>query len=180
VTISGPITGIPNNTYTFTATVNPLATTIPITYVWKATGQSSVTTTADLTDTVTFNWSTGGAKTITVTAASGGGTVTDTHIINIGVPVTGVVISGPATGAVNKAYTFAATISPLTATAPITYAWSPEPDSGQGTAVVGFTWGITGDQTITVTVENVSGMASNTHVIAIGDEYHIYLPILLR
>ena len=85
------------------------------------------------------------------------------------------------------AYTFAAIVSPPTATTPITYTWSPVPDSGQGTvvlaqstAVVTFTWVITGDKTITLTAENVGGMVSDIHVIAIGEQYHIYLPLVLR
>jgi len=84
VTISGPTTGMSNHTYAFTASVGPLTTTTPITYVWEATGQSPVTTTAHLTSTVTFNWSTSGEKVISVTAENAGGTSRETHIIAIG------------------------------------------------------------------------------------------------
>ncbi|MDY7076423.1 MAG: PKD domain-containing protein [Chloroflexota bacterium] len=185
VTISGPATGMPYSTHAFTASVEPITTTTPITYVWEAAGQSPMTTTADLTSTVTFNWSASGEQVITVTAANAAGMVSDTHIISINhVPPSEVVISGPTTGIINTAYAFKATVGPGTATTPITYTWSPVPNNGQGTAVVSFTWVISGDKTITVTAENTSGTAryavSDTHVITIGEPYRIYLPLVLR
>src|SRR4029078_10699084 len=79
VTISGPTAGMSNSNYAFTASVEPITTTTPITYIWEATGQSPVTTTAHLTSTVTFHWSTGGEKVITVTAKNAGGTRRDTQ-----------------------------------------------------------------------------------------------------
>lgn len=84
VSITGPATGIPHSDYMFSAGVDPITTTTPITYVWEATGQSPVTTTADLTSAVTFNWSIDGEKIITVTAENMGGTVSNTHVIAIG------------------------------------------------------------------------------------------------
>jgi photosystem II stability/assembly factor-like uncharacterized protein len=86
VTISGPTTGMPNSTYTFAASVGPVATTMPITYIWEASGKSPMTTTANLTNTVTFNWSIAGEKAITVTAANAAGIVSDTHVIAIEEP----------------------------------------------------------------------------------------------
>ncbi|MCP4540744.1 MAG: hypothetical protein GY832_26700 [Chloroflexi bacterium] len=82
VTIDGSIVGMINATSTFTATVNPTATT-PITYIWKATGQVPVMHTGGRSDTVNFAWMTAGLKTITVTATNVEGTVTDTHSITI-------------------------------------------------------------------------------------------------
>jgi len=41
----------------------------------------------------------------------------------ISVPVEDVTIEGPTTGAVNASYTFTATVSPISATLPVTYAW---------------------------------------------------------
>jgi plastocyanin len=42
VRIVGSSTGEASNVYTFTASVSPITTTLPITYFWQATGQSSV------------------------------------------------------------------------------------------------------------------------------------------
>jgi hypothetical protein len=86
VAISGPTAGMPNSTYTFSASVGPISTMTPITYVWEASGQSPVTTTASLTNTTTFNWSTAGEKVISVTAANAAGGVSDTHVIAIEEP----------------------------------------------------------------------------------------------
>jgi hypothetical protein len=85
VTINGPTTGIINVNYSFTATVNPNTTTIPITYVWEATGQTTQTHTGGgISDTVSFTWPAGGTgnKTITVTASnSAGSAVGNSHIL---------------------------------------------------------------------------------------------------
>jgi hypothetical protein len=82
-----------------------------------------------------------------------------------GGPVTGVSINGPETGTINTAYAFTAMVSPLDASTPITYTWSPEPVSGQGTAAVAsLSWSTPGAKTITVTAQN-GGSATGTHTI---------------
>jgi hypothetical protein len=82
-----------------------------------------------------------------------------------GGPVTGVNISGPETGTIDTAYDFTAMVSPLDASTPITYTWSPEPVSGQGTAIASFSWSTPGIKTITVTAANSGGSATGTHTI---------------
>lgn len=84
------------------------------------------------------------------------------------VPLTGVTINGPLTGALNESYPFSATISPTTATPPITYTWSPAPESGQGTASVTYTWPVTGAKTITVTAAHAGGVVTDTHLTLIN------------
>jgi len=83
VAISGPTLGTANTVYAFVATVSPITAKTPVTYVWRATGQSPVTNTGELTHTVTFTWSTSALQAITITAANVGSTVTDTHTILI-------------------------------------------------------------------------------------------------
>lgn len=94
------------------------------------------------------------------------------------VTLTAVSISGPASGTLNTAYTFTATVRPLMATTPF-YIWSPAPMSGQGEAVVAYNWAVTGPQSITVTAMNVGGTVTHTHVITL-EEHHIYLPLVVR
>jgi len=81
VTIGGPVKGLAWITYTFTASVSPVTTTLPITYVWQATRQSPVTNTGGgLIDTAAFAWHSSGQQTVTVTASNGVGTpVMDSH-----------------------------------------------------------------------------------------------------
>ena len=84
-------------------------------------------------------------------------------------PLTGVAISGPASGYTHTLYTFTASPSPAGATTPIAYAWSPEPESGQGAASASYQWATTGDKTVSVTASNCSGAhtADDDHVVAI-------------
>lgn len=83
VAITGPITGLVDTSYTFTATVKPITTTQPITYVWQATGRSPATHTCGLSDTAMFTWSMTGTQAITTTAMNANGTATGTHTITI-------------------------------------------------------------------------------------------------
>ncbi len=76
VTISGPPTGTIDILYTFTAMISPITATIPITYVWQATGQAAQTHTGGgASDTASFTWPAGatGVKTIAVTASNAAG-----------------------------------------------------------------------------------------------------------
>jgi hypothetical protein len=71
--IEGPDSGLVGTSYTFTATTNPLTTTLPISYVWQTAGQPPITHTNGLTDTAAFSWNTPGQKTITLTVTNGFG-----------------------------------------------------------------------------------------------------------
>ncbi len=88
-----------------------------------------------------------------------------------GQPTT-VTIGGPTAGMVNTTYTFTATVSPVTATLPITYVWQaieqPPITSTSGLShTIPFTWNTTGTKAITVTAMNTQGTATGTHVITI-------------
>ncbi len=166
VTISGPTSGVVNTTYTFAATVSPANASTPITYTWTPaplSGQGMAN--------AAYSWGADGSYTITVTAENGSGQATDTHVIVIGaapVPVDSVTIAGPTSGDVGANYVFTATVSPANATEPITYTWTPAPAAGQGTANAAYLWGAAGSQTITVTVENGSGQATDNHTIVVS------------
>jgi len=101
-------------------------------------------------------------------------------------PPTEVIIDGPVDGVIGQAYTFTATVSPLTATQPITYVWQAANQStvthhnGLSDTVV-FTWtsGVTGTQLISATASNSDGSGTGSHIIII-DASKIYLPLILR
>ena len=178
VTIRGPTTGTAGTPYTFTAAVSPLTATQPITYVWQASGQSSLTHVGGLSDTAVFTWTATGSQVVTVTATSAQGTVTDTHAITVStsqcVPVGRVTISGPTTGTAGTPHTFIAAVSPTTATQPITYTWqatgqSPRAGVGGVNSTAIFTWCMPGPQVITATVSNACGSAKANHSIAIAE-----------
>jgi hypothetical protein len=75
VTITGPLEAKINTPYSFVAQVEPISTSVPITYIWQATGQSSIVHVTDLNDTVAFSWNWTGLQNISVTALNGSGSV---------------------------------------------------------------------------------------------------------
>jgi CSLREA domain-containing protein len=87
VTIDGPTTGDVQGSYTFTATSSPISATLPITYIWQATGHMSVTHTSGLTDTIVYTWTLPGTQVLTVTATNILSMVSDTHVITTTEPM---------------------------------------------------------------------------------------------
>jgi hypothetical protein len=79
-------------------------------------------------------------------------------------------IEGPLTGEVNKSYTFTALVSPKEAIGPLTYVWTPIPQSGQGEKVAIYKWTDPGKHTIKVTVTAPDGSSvQDEHTIAITE-----------
>jgi len=80
-------TGMVNTAYTFTATAGfPVTGTIslPITYTWQATDQSSVKETkASVNSDAVFTWSTEGLKTVIVTAENAESSVVTYHTVSV-------------------------------------------------------------------------------------------------
>ena len=177
IALSGPTNGITATAYTFTATVNPLTVTTPITYVWQASEHNSLTQTSGLSDTAVFSWTTPGRHVLTATALNSGGIVTTTHTITVEqpiVPVDTIGISGLSTGLVGAAYTFTAMAGPPTATVPLTYHWQAptvpavltHTSTLSDTAI--FSWTTPGVHVLTVTAFNASGLVTATHTITIA------------
>ena len=101
--------------------------------------------------------------------------------------LTNVGITGPTTGTVGTAYAFTATVSPPTATLPITYTWqatglTPVTHTIYALSdMTAFTWSIADTQYITVTAANCGGSDVVTHTITISPQQRtIYLPVVLR
>jgi hypothetical protein len=190
VPISGPATGVVQVDYTFTAAMGPINATPPFTYTWQATGQTPLTHTGGgMSDAVTFNWDTPGAKTITVTVSNNMGTATNTAQVTLDYSLpTDVEIAGPTKAAVDTAYTFSAAVGPITATRPITYVWraTDQPSvthtGGELNDAVTFTWNVTGTKAISVTATNAGGAASNHYFVTINEtsQRTVYLPLVIR
>ncbi len=98
----------------------------------------------------------------------------------------GVGIVGPleitSTLYINTLYTFQAVITPTDATLPITYTWSPEPQTGQGTDTATYRWSTPDMYTITLTAENCGGSVSTTRTFVIEDKdaFTVFLPLVQR
>ncbi len=155
----------------FVAQVSPVEATLPITYVWEATGLVSQTVHGGVEKAVPLNWDIPGTKVVQVTAYGyGGSSVVDTVTVEITerLPLRGVSIDGAEDGYTGLPYDFDAVLNPVDATEPITYTWSPEPDSGQGTGQATYQWAVSGTMLITVTAENYGGLFTGTHTIEIA------------
>ncbi len=87
VQISGPDEGDVFGNYSFTAIVNPITTTVPMTYVWTIDEQLNITHTAGVSDTLTYNWDHPGLHQLSVSASNPVGIVRDTWLITINVKV---------------------------------------------------------------------------------------------
>jgi len=78
VELSGPRSGPQHTFHTFVARVNPVTTTLPITYTWSVTGQwwgDQVRTTYSVSDTINLMWHTPESQTIAVTAVNAYGDI---------------------------------------------------------------------------------------------------------
>ena len=102
------------------------------------------------------------------------------------IPLSTAAIEGPldVTGTlyIDNLYTFEAAITPITATTPITYTWTPTPTNGQHHATAQYQWDAPGSYTITLTAENCGGsvVAPPREVTIEEPPYRIYLPLTLR
>jgi hypothetical protein len=194
--ISGPLTGEIGLAQPFSAFVDPISVTLPITYVWQATDQALLLRVSNKrSDGVSFTWTTSGVKVITVTATNAGGTVTDTHMITV-TPATSsgppllLAIGGMASGETDRPYIFHASIGPLTTTLPLTFTWNYDLGTMTASAVYTnvndfiqyhtITWSLSGTYAITVTVSNVAGSITGTHLFPVYKRWRVYLPVVIK
>ena len=184
--LSGPATGLKGMPYTFTASVSPVTTTLPLTYTWQVTDQAPLVVTGGLTDTQSFTWSTHGLKQIVVTAENAAGSATLTYEFSSAdevVPPVSLDLSGPATGLTGVPYDFTAVVSPVSTTLPLTYTWqvTDQPSllvAGGASESQSFTWSTHGLKQIIVTAQNAAGSATVTH--AFNLPFMTYLPFVIH
>lgn len=82
----GSPAGFVNQPLSFTVTVGPAPAGQPITYLWQTSEQADMQHNGGLSDTVTYQWTTIGPKTITVTASNPAGQLTTTQTIHLLTP----------------------------------------------------------------------------------------------
>lgn len=97
------------------------------------------------------------------------------------VAVASVTISGPTAADLGQPVSLTATVSPTGASPPVSYSWSPEPDSGQGAAQATYSWATPGEKTVMVTAVNGGGAADDNYTVTIrsNEQQRIYLPLTL-
>ncbi|MDY7076588.1 MAG: C25 family cysteine peptidase [Chloroflexota bacterium] len=182
VTISGPTAGIVQVSQSFTVTVSPITATLPITYVWQATGQSPVTNTGGLSDTINLTWSMTGTRAITVTATNAGGMVTGTHFITNYIPVRADFAAWPTSGVPPLTVVFTSTSTGDYTTS--LWDFGDEITSIQTSPT--HTYTVPGTYTVALTVSGPGGSATETKAeyitvsAPILEEHSIYLPLIMR
>jgi CSLREA domain-containing protein len=179
VTMSGSETGWVGESQFFTATVEPIYASLPVTYTWQSTGQDPVIHTGGITDTVAFTWHSPGVQIITVTAANLAGSVVDTHAITISdVPIEGLSASNNGPTVLGNPTTFTATVAAGTN---VSFAWNFGDDTVGNGAVVTHTYSAVGTYTATLTASNSSSViTTTTQVTIVAPSYPLYLPIILK
>jgi predicted outer membrane repeat protein len=182
IDIDGASQGESSYTYSFTATVAPISTTLPVTYVWQATGQVPVTHTGGLSDVVTFQWDAVGVKAITVTAGNISGAVSAGHLITItDVPLSGLAAENDSPTWLGDPTTLSATVVGGTN---VTYAWDFGDGMNGAGPLVTHTYAAEGVYSALVTATNSTNMLTATTTVTVllppEEEKRIYLPLVRK
>jgi uncharacterized repeat protein (TIGR01451 family) len=88
-------------------------------------------------------------------------------------------LNGPDSATTGATVNFSVSPVPLDATDPISYTWSPEPLSGQGTALASYSWATAGEQVVGVQAEHCGGFAANAASVAVSSGPGIDLAVHL-
>jgi hypothetical protein len=175
--IAGPAAAVVDRSYAFTVTASPPTAQLPVTYFWDVTdnGRRQYDN-SGISQSKIFTWHTSGRKAVRVIAQDALGTVIKTFFVNIDVPVKSAALTGPTEGAIGRSYVFTGTVSPITATLPVTYTWSATGITGGGSAghaaidTHAFTWDTPGTKIVTLVAKNINGLglATTTRSIVIS------------
>lgn len=169
-TIAGPAALPLGRPGTYTAVVQPLTATLPLTVSWSngTVGASAV-----------YSWTAPGTYTVTAVAANLCGQVTATLAVEAFCqPLTGATITGPLALLVDRPGTYRAAESPITASLPITFSWS----SGALGSTAACSWSDPGIYTLTVTATNVCSAVAGSLGVRVLEEwpFQMYLPLALK
>ena len=88
-------------------------------------------------------------------------------------------VVGPQSGSMNAPIAFGAVITPSAPTPNVGYVWTPEPETGQGTANAIFRFARFGEYTVGVTAVNCGGAVFASRVVTIGPR-RIFPPLALK
>ncbi|OGO60744.1 MAG: hypothetical protein A2029_10550 [Chloroflexi bacterium RBG_19FT_COMBO_47_9] len=179
VNISGPSEALVGSLVNFTATVEPISTTLPLTYTWQVDSLLPITHTSGLTDTFGWACEVPGTYAITVTVSNIGGSVSDTHLITItDQPIEGLTAINDSPTLLGEATTFTATISSGTN---VIFTWDFGDDSNGSGETITHTYIVHGVYTTTVTATNSVGSLTETTLVSITTPiYPIYLPLVIK
>jgi hypothetical protein len=155
------------------ASVLPLTSTLPLEYLWTATGQPDSTHSGGVTDTITLSWETPGEKQITVTASNTFSQAVDSSSLIVEEPVSGLQASSVQGSRPGLGVSFSAQTA---AGSNLEYLWDfGDGQTGSG-SVVEHHYDTPGTYTVTLTVDNhVSEVVETLQVTVWGE---VFLPLL--
>jgi uncharacterized repeat protein (TIGR01451 family) len=84
------------------------------------------------------------------------------------VAIADMTLSGESSGLVDELLLFSTAVSPLDATAPLTYTWTPEPETGQGFPNAAYRFDQAGEYVISVQVSNCGAFAAAVQTVQIS------------
>jgi hypothetical protein len=146
-TLWGPAELLAGEWVTYSLTLEPYTTTLPITVEWSSgmTGTSAV-----------YGWDEPGEYTILVTATNCSGAVQDTLDVTVlCVGLTTATVSGPEMMLAGETGIYSATLEPPDATEPVDLIWS----NGMTSTSTTYSWPEPGAYTVVVTATNCDGTA---------------------
>lgn len=187
VFLDGATGGVIDERLQFTATVNPIDATLPITYVWQPAGLSMLEQLTGTLSSVTFSWAQAGTFPITVIAMNQNGLATDVFTVEVKMlaPL-GIIIDGPELVGVGEPAVFTANLLPSNTSKPLTYTWSANNQttithtSGASDSTT-FVWQKSGSFSVRVKASNAVGAVSGEKLIEVVDTAKkIFLPLIAR
>jgi len=84
------------------------------------------------------------------------------------VAIADMTLSGESSGLVDELLLFSTAVSPLDATGPLTYTWTPEPETGQGFPNAAYRFDQAGEYVISVQVSNCGAFAAAAQTVQIS------------
>jgi hypothetical protein len=145
-------------------------------------GQTVITHSGGLSDSLVLAWTEPGEKVITVTAANLVGGITAEQQVMLNIPPQGLQAGGSEKGFTHSESTFSVQLSPTT-TLPVTYVWFvegqlPITHTGGLSDTFSVQWDTTGTYTVTVLVTNGGGTISYGWEVAVFTR--LFLPFTSR
>jgi murein DD-endopeptidase MepM/ murein hydrolase activator NlpD len=185
VTITGPKVGVVDTSYAFTATINPITATQPVTYTWWIVGKESARASVGTGDMLTSTWPTTGTYQVVLTATNEGGGVRGAHSIAVYSPLSAAFTASPVSGSAPLEVTFINNSS-------LGYSdswWEFGDGKASGTENPSHTYKEPGVYTVTLTVSGLGDSDTKTRYAYITvqrsaplvwGEFTVHLPIVLH
>lgn len=187
LSVEGTSGGLVDEVLHFTATVSPLAASLPITYLWQPQGLTTTEQVTGSSSAITLSWSHTGTFPITVSAVNQGAVITGYFTVEVKMlaPL-GIIIDGPDLVTVGEPVTFTISLLPTNSGQPVTYLWfashqTPITQTGGSSDQATFVWQQSGSMMLSVQASNAVGTVWGEKIVEVIDiPKQVYLPVIER